>query len=123
MQELSLKDIMKMAHDGGDKKLYVRIRDVVGLIKRRVRVFKHEQVKEKYIQNPDEKNPKFQIECEKSVSRRVFDCEGTFHQWGMNYEEVEGMEGYTAGNYTVAIVEMPDGTIKSVPAEEVEFIS
>ena len=126
MQELSFNDIKKIAHIGWDKKLYVRIRDVWTNIKRRVKVFKYEQVKEKYMRkanNIELRQGLDEVEATRLVTNRVPDGEGIFHQWGMNYEEIEGHEGYTAGNYTVAIVEMPDGTIKSVAAEDIEFIS
>lgn len=43
---------------------------------------------------------------------------GLFHQWGVAYEEFET----GAGNYSTAIMEMEDGTIKNVPAEDIEFI-
>lgn len=45
--------------------------------------------------------------------------EGLFHCWGLSGEEVEG-GGYSN---TVAIVEMPDGTIKNPFCEYVQFIS
>lgn len=35
---------------------------------------------------------------------------GLFHKWASTYEEFEN----GAGNYTVAIVELPDGSIKEV---------
>ena len=43
---------------------------------------------------------------------------GWFHCWGAAYEEFES----GAGNYTVAIVEMPDGSIETPPAHEVTFL-
>lgn len=42
---------------------------------------------------------------------------GKFHQWGVNYEEFES----GPGNFSTAIVEMPDGTIKNWPAELIRF--
>jgi hypothetical protein len=42
---------------------------------------------------------------------------GVFHQFGCDYEEFEA----GAGNYTTAVVEMPDGSIKNVPVEMVIF--
>lgn len=45
--------------------------------------------------------------------------EALFHQWGMNYEEFE--QG--AGNFSTAIIELEDGTVKNIPAEHVRFIS
>ena len=44
---------------------------------------------------------------------------GEFHQFGADYEEFET----GPGNYTTAIVEMPDGTIHNVPAEQIQFIT
>lgn len=43
---------------------------------------------------------------------------GLFHQWGSDYEEFET----GPGNYSTAIVEMEDGTIKNVPCDMVQFI-
>lgn len=43
---------------------------------------------------------------------------GIFHQWAASYEEFET----GAGNFTVAIVEMSDGTIKEVLPSNVKFI-
>jgi len=43
--------------------------------------------------------------------------EGLFHQWGNAYEE--STAGF--GNYTVALIEMPDGTIESVLPDNVRF--
>lgn len=43
---------------------------------------------------------------------------GLFHRWGCDYEEFES----GPGNYSTAIVEMEDGTIKNVPCEMVQFI-
>lgn len=42
---------------------------------------------------------------------------GLFHGWGTDYEEYEG----GPGNYTVAIVEMADGSVELVPAPLVKF--
>jgi len=44
--------------------------------------------------------------------------EALFHQWGMNYEEFET----GPGNYSTAIIELPDGQIKNVPAENIRFV-
>lgn len=43
---------------------------------------------------------------------------GKFHQWGSNYEEFEN----GAGNYTVAIVELPDGTVVMPMADDICFL-
>lgn len=42
---------------------------------------------------------------------------GIFHQFGCDYEEFEA----GAGNYTTAVVEMPDGSIKNVHVEMIVF--
>ncbi len=42
----------------------------------------------------------------------------TFHQFGAAYEEFEA----GPGNYTVAIVELPDGTIESANLPDIRFI-
>ena len=43
---------------------------------------------------------------------------GLFHQWGCSYDEFEN----NAGNYTVAIVEMTDGTIEQVLPINLKFV-
>lgn len=43
---------------------------------------------------------------------------GYFHQWGMNFEEFEN----GPGNYSVAIVELPDGRIVMPTANDIEFL-
>ena len=43
---------------------------------------------------------------------------GQFHQWGSNYEEFEN----GAGNYSVAIVELPDGTVVMPVADDICFL-
>ena len=42
---------------------------------------------------------------------------GIFHQFGADYEEFES----GPGNYSTAIVEMPDGSVKNVPVEMIVF--
>ena len=44
--------------------------------------------------------------------------EGIFHQWANAYEE--SSEGF--GNYTVALVELPDGTISEVLPSNIKFV-
>lgn len=46
-----------------------------------------------------------------------FIYEGTFHQWGNCYEEFES----GPGNYTAAVIELPDGTIEMPLATNVKF--
>lgn len=43
---------------------------------------------------------------------------GYFHEWGMNYEEFES----GAGNYSVAIVELPNGEIVMPMADDIVFL-
>lgn len=42
---------------------------------------------------------------------------GLFHQFGTDYEQFEN----GAASYSTAIVEMPDGSVKSVPVELIVF--
>ncbi len=44
---------------------------------------------------------------------------GVFHRWGEEYEEFET----GPGNSTVAIVELPDGTVKAILPERVRFLA
>lgn len=44
--------------------------------------------------------------------------EASFHQFGSAYEEFES----GAGNYSTAIIELTDGTVKMVHAEHIRFI-
>lgn len=43
---------------------------------------------------------------------------GYFHAWGMNYEEFET----GPGNYSVAIVELPDGHIVMPMPDDIVFL-
>lgn len=43
---------------------------------------------------------------------------GKFHCWGANYEEFES----GAGNFSVGIVELPDGTIAEVLPSNIKFV-
>ncbi|MPM68869.1 hypothetical protein SDC9_115804 [bioreactor metagenome] len=43
---------------------------------------------------------------------------GLFHCWGSEFEEFEN----GPGNYTVAIIEMSDGTIKTAGPSELQFL-
>jgi hypothetical protein len=49
---------------------------------------------------------------------KVPDGEGTFIQYGVDYEEFES----GPGNFTTAIVEMPDGTIRNLSVDMIQFI-
>ncbi len=55
---------------------------------------------------------KGQTRCEK-----VHIGNGIFHQFGVDYEEFD--QG--PGNFSTAIVEMYDGTVKNVPVEMIVF--
>ncbi len=46
-----------------------------------------------------------------------FPNDGLFHQWGNAYEESE----YNFGNYTVALIELQDGTITEVLPRNIKF--
>lgn len=43
---------------------------------------------------------------------------GHFHQWGCNYEEME----VGAGNFSVAIVELPNGEVIMPIADDIQFL-
>lgn len=43
---------------------------------------------------------------------------GYFHGWGMNYEEFET----GPGNYSVAIVELPDGSVITPAVTDITFL-
>lgn len=43
---------------------------------------------------------------------------GYFHQWGCNFEEFES----GAGNYSVAIVELPNGEIVMTLPDDITFL-
>lgn len=53
----------------------------------------------------------------KDGSRIPFE-QGLFHQWGCTYEEFEA----GPGNYSVAIVELPDGTIIMPYPTDLQFL-
>lgn len=44
--------------------------------------------------------------------------EAFFHEFGVYHDEYET----GAGNYTTAVIELPDGTIKSIYVELIQFI-
>lgn len=45
-------------------------------------------------------------------------AEGKFHGWGVEYEEFEN----GPGNFSVAIVEMPDGTVQTLMPWAIRFL-
>lgn len=46
------------------------------------------------------------------------EVDGLFHQWGSDFKEFDA----GPGNYTVAIVELPDGSIVTPDADKIIFI-
>ena len=48
---------------------------------------------------------------------KVEKCEGTFHEFGVAYEEFES----GAGNYSTAIIELKNGDILNHPVELIRF--
>lgn len=44
---------------------------------------------------------------------------GYWHQWGCNYEEFET----GPGNFSTAIIEMPNGVVRNIPVEQIKFIT
>lgn len=45
--------------------------------------------------------------------------EALFHQFGIDHQDCE----FGVGNFTTAIIELEDGTVKNIPAEQIRFIS
>ena len=41
-----------------------------------------------------------------------------FHRFGVDHQELE----FGAGNYSTAIIELNDGTVKNLPVEQIKFI-
>lgn len=60
----------------------------------------------------------FELNEEGDAHTKVEKGSAKFHQWGTNYELVNG----TVGQYTTAIIELPDGSVDNIPAENVKFI-
>lgn len=50
---------------------------------------------------------------------RETDVIGWFHGWGVDYREFEDCPG----NFSTAIVELEDGTVKNVPCDMVKFVT
>ena len=71
----------------------------VGMEKRKVVVYEYQRVKG-------------QVHFDK-----VLVGNGTFLQFGVDYEDLET----GPGNFSTAIVEMPDGSVRNVPVEMVVF--
>ena len=53
-----------------------------------------------------------------SIWDKIEDGIGIFIQYGTNCEEFET----GSSNYTTAIIEMPDGTVKNIPVENIQFL-
>lgn len=58
--------------------------------------------------------------CEAKVWKAgdLYPVRGFFHQWGIDYEEFES----GPGNYTVAVIELDDGTVVMARADTVKFV-
>ncbi len=54
---------------------------------------------------------------EKGSFDKVLKGQAIFHQFGIDFEECET----GVGNYSTAIVELPDGSVKNIPVENVAF--
>lgn len=54
----------------------------------------------------------------KTAFEKVEIAIGYFHEFGVDYEELE----FGVGNYSTALVEMPDKKIVNVPVELITFI-
>ena len=75
---------------------------------RPVKVFTHEKRELKDAAHP----------FGKTYYEKVEKGTGLFHCWGNNFSEFET----GPGNFTVAVVEMPDGTVLTPPAEDIQFL-
>lgn len=51
--------------------------------------------------------------------QKDFKNKGVFHQWASAYEN----HGENAGNYTIALVELPDGTMQEILPINIKFIN
>lgn len=60
----------------------------------------------------------FKVQQGTDCFEKDFPNAGLFHQWANNYESSD--EGF--GNYTVALVELPDGTIEQVLPHNLKFV-
>lgn len=59
----------------------------------------------------------YERESGKSTYEKVPKGKAIFHQFGVSYEEFD--DG--PGNYSTAIIELPDGTVKNVSADMIVF--
>lgn len=53
-----------------------------------------------------------------SICDKIDDGEGIFIKYGTNFEQFES----GAGNFTTAIVEMPDGTVRNLNVMLIQFL-
>lgn len=61
---------------------------------------------------------KRKVSVYKDYKKNEIDCEGIFHSFGVNYAEFDN----GPGNYSIAIIELSDGTIVTPPADLIKFI-
>lgn len=54
-------------------------------------------------------------------AEKVFAGTGIFHQWGNEFEEMQVQGEYVPAQYTVGIIEFPDGTVSGVPVHMMQF--
>jgi len=73
----------------------------------------------RYIPSVYSKESPFSLVPGTKCWEKDFTHEGLFHQWAAMCDE--GSENY--GNYTVALVELPDGTIERVEPDKIQFIN
>lgn len=52
-----------------------------------------------------------------SVFEKVLKGRAIFHEFGVDYEEFDS----GPGNFSTAVIELPDGTVKNVPVENIAF--
>lgn len=72
---------------------------------------------DKVIETPEGKNYQTKVKGT-GCFEKEFSTNGFFHVWGVNYEEFE--DG--VGSYTMAIIELLDGTITEVLPNNIKFI-
>ncbi|HEJ1186530.1 hypothetical protein I5I29_00865 [Pseudomonas aeruginosa] len=60
------------------------------------------------------------VTCDRNGRRTGLEDSGEalFHQWGVDFEEFET----GAGNYTVAVIERPGGTVELLPVHLIRFL-
>lgn len=58
------------------------------------------------------------VKFKENAQDKEFTIDGIFHKWGSDYEEYES----GPANYSVAIIELKDGTMKMVYPTHMKFI-